>query len=282
MFKILISLLFIQASLASSIPDNRILRPVTDKSQAQEERFHALIDQVENTYRNYIESFGKTFSVTRDWQNPQVNAAAWKKENSYNFKIYGGLYRFETITDDAFLLVACHEVGHLVGGAPTYKPFNDGSSEGQADYFSVAKCFRKVIKGEDHESIIKGIPLEPLALSECAESFSIHSEEYSICLRASLAIGDMANTFKAISDIEILPTINTPDPYVRMFTIFNGYPNPQCRVDTLFAGSLCQVSEEIDNDFSLKLYNEGNCSVEAGHTRGLRPKCWYVPRGEDI
>lgn len=281
--KILLSFLIIQLSFASSIPENDLVRPILNKlsEDKQEKRFYSLVSSVENTYRGLIESNGKSFTVISDWEDPKVNASAWKKGNSYNFKIFGGLYRFETITDDAFLLVACHEVGHLIGGAPTYKPFNNASSEGQADYFSVSKCFRKVVRGEDHETIIKDTPLSPLALSECSKSFSSNSEEYLICLRTSVAIVAMANTFKAISDIAQVPQIDSPDPYVIMFTIFNGYPNPQCRVDTLFAGSLCQVSSEIENDFELALYNQGNCSVENGDTRGLRPLCWYVPRSDN-
>lgn len=280
MFKILIPFILIQFSFASSIPENDLLRPVLEKSDEQKENFFRLVGSVERAYREDIESYGKTLVVTSDWEDPKVNASAWKKGDEYNFKIYGGLYRFEPVTDDAFLLVACHEVGHLIGGAPTYKPFNNASSEGQADYFSVSKCFRRVIRGEDHESVIGNTPLSPLALSECAESFATNSEQYLICLRTSVAIVAMANTIKAISDIPEVPQIDTPDPYVRMFIIFNGYPNPQCRIDTLFAGSLCQVSSEVENDFDLLLYNQGNCSVEGGDTRGLRPLCWYVPRSD--
>ncbi len=280
-YKIILTFLFIQLTLASSIPENNILRPVLNKSDEQRNTFFELVRKVEYAYKDLIESYGKIFTVTADWEESKVNAAAWIKGDSYNFKIFGGLYRFETITDDAFLLVACHEVGHLIGGAPTYKPFDDASSEGQADYFSISKCFRRVVSGEDHEAGLMNKPLDPLALSECAESFDRESEQYLICLRSSLAISDMANTLKELSNMDFAPRIDTPDSYVRMFIIFNGYPNPQCRVDTLFAGSLCQVSHDDENDFGLKLYNKGNCSVEAGHTRGLRPKCWYVERGED-
>jgi len=282
MFKFLYLLLLIPSLInAAAIPENGLSRPVGAKSNNEEKIFNTLIDKVEKAYRPYIESYSKEFNVERYWDDPKVNAAAWIKGDSYNFKIYGGLFRFETISHDAFLLVACHEVGHLIGGAPTYKPFNDGSSEGQADYFSITKCFRKVVRGDDHKKTLRGKSLEPLAIKECELSFSKKSEDYQICLRSSVAIKDMAKTLKAISNITEVPSINTPDPYERMFIIFNGYPNPQCRIDTLFAGSLCNVSEEEENDFYLKLYNKGNCAVANGDQRGLRPKCWYVPREED-
>lgn len=282
MLKLFILFLYIPLSLASAIPENSLRRPVLNKSNGDKAQFLKLISKVETIYRPYIESFGVNFTIEKDWENERVNASAFKKGSDYTLKILGGLFRFETITPDAFLLVTCHEVGHLIGGAPTYKPFNNASSEGQADYFSTAKCFRRAIRGENHSKFISKDLLSPLAIKECSLSFKESSESYNICLRTSVAIKAMAKTMKAISDIKVLPVIETPDPYERMFIIFNGYPNPQCRVDTLFAGSLCNVSEEDENDFSLKLYNKGNCSVDGGDIRGLRPKCWYVPRGEDM
>ena len=266
---------------ATMIPKNDLNIPASYKglTDIDEVKFNEILDSLEGAYRPLIESQGNTFTVERDWEDGTVNAKAWKKGDNFFFKMYGGLARYETMTPDSYLLVGCHEVGHLIGGAPTIKPFNISSSEGQADYFSTLKCFRKVVRGQDHSKIIAEKPIHPLALSECGLSFEINSESYEICLRTNLANMAMARTFHKLRDLELLPAFDTPDPYVRMFIIFNGYPNSQCRMDTLFAGSLCNVSEEDNVD--MNLYNKGVCSTIKNDKRGVRPLCWYVPREED-
>lgn len=251
-----------------------------------EDNYHRLVDKVENTYRPIIEALGKDFTVNRDWENDKVNAQAKKEGNNFIINTFGGLARFESMTDDAFLLVTCHEIGHLIGGAPTIKPFNIASSEGQADYFATLKCMRKVIRGENHKDIIGDSRLHPLVLSECYESFNPNnkdnkddSEDYLICLRTSLANKAMARTFKLLGDLETLPKFDTPDPYERMFILFNGYPNAQCRLDTLLAGSICNA--DLSESVHMELYNKGVCSTPNGDTRGVRPRCWYVPREDE-
>ena len=257
---------------------NHIEIPVQDKDLESEKLFHQVIDQLENSFSKEIKEYGADLRVVRDWDNPELNAQAFRSGKEFFIKLYGGLFRYETITPDAYRLIICHELGHLIGGAPTFKPRNDGSSEGQADYFSTAKCFRKLIKGESHQNELEGKPIHPMALGKCEESFSLKSEDYQICLRTSLATESLASTFKSLGELDFLPKLDTPDPYIRTFTIFNGYPNAQCRVDTLFAGSLCTKADTDLNDFDLEDYHQGNCNQHEGYTDGIRPACWYVPR----
>jgi hypothetical protein len=266
--------------MASMIPENNLYIGVDQKSVSNitESEFHQIIDKIENHYRKSIEGLGVEFTVERDWNDGMVNARAWKKPGHFYFKMYGGLARYETMIADSFMLVACHEMGHLIGGAPTVKPFNNASSEGQADYFSTSRCFKEVNKGEDHKSMIKDFAFSPIVLEKCLESFSKDSEDYQICLRTAKANIAMAQTFAALGELQVMPAFDTPDPYERMFILFNGYPNAQCRLDTLFAGSLCNLSKEQRVMPNLDLYNKGFCSKFNGHTKGLRPLCWYVPR----
>lgn len=271
------------AAMASMIPQNNLYIGVKEKSLSQisESEFHEIIDLLEGTYRPFIEGLGVQFTVERDWQDGVVNAKAWKKEGHYFFKMYGGLARFETMTADSFTLVGCHELGHLIGGAPTIKPFNIASSEGQADYFSTSRCFKKIVKGQDHKKVMGEQAVDPYALDQCGKSFKEKTESYEICLRTSLANRAMALTFASLSGLDQVPEFDTPDPYVRMFIIFNGYPNPQCRLDTLFAGSLCNLGKQAAIMPDLEKYNQGFCSKFNGHERGLRPLCWYVPRSDE-
>ncbi|EQC43726.1 hypothetical protein M900_1216 [Bacteriovorax sp. Seq25_V] len=244
-----------------------------------EERFHSLIDKVILSYQDIFKLYGaKNFNVFREWENSQVNAATRKKNGNFEMIVYGGLARFEPLTDDGFLLVLCHEVGHLIGGAPTYKPLNDASSEGQADYFSTSKCFKKLMSNEKI-SISSKDDYDPLALSKCEESYDKKSHDYKVCLRASRAIESLSTTIAKLSGLKSVPQFDTPDPYVRRLILFNGYPTEQCRIDTAFAGSLCPKDYSDLNDMAL--YNKGNCSVPGGDFLGLRPRCWYVPREDN-
>lgn len=282
--KVLLTILLSSLTFATMIPKNNIYIGPNEKSVSDisEDQFHSIIDKLENYYRGSIESLGVEFTVERDWNDGMVNAKAWKKPGKYFFKMYGGLARFETMIDDSFMLVGCHEIGHLIGGAPTVKPFNNASSEGQADYFSTSRCFKEVLKGEDHGKVISNTTFSPLVLDECKNSFGLNNEDYFICLRTARANIAMANTFASLGELQVTPAFDTPDPYERMFIIFNGYPNPQCRLDTLFAGSLCKLSEKDKVMPNLELYNKGFCSKFNGDTRGLRPLCWYVPREDNL
>ena len=64
----------------------------------------------------------------------------------------------------------------------------------------------------------------------------------------------------------------------------HGHPDPQCRLDTYFQGALCEVDHSVD--FTVELNEDhrdiGACTAEAGHTYGVRPRCWFQPIKRDI
>ncbi len=88
----------------------------------------------------------------------------------------------------------------------------------------------------------------------------------------------MAKTIKVLANLDTQPEIDTPDPKERTLIIFNGYPSAQCRIDTMYSGSLCHKSHNQLLD--MNLYNKGNCSTENGDIIGNRPRCWYVERSD--
>ena len=284
MYKLLILLichLTISLNLqASLIPENDLRIPQTESLTA-ETSFNKLIDKIEKVYTPLVNEQRGHFFITREWDNDRVNAAAGKsKDGQFQIKVFGGLYRFAPVKDDSFLLILCHEVGHLIGGAPTVKPYNNITSEGQADYFSTSKCFKRVVQGEDHQLKENLAKVHPLAKKECARVYGNTNEDYEICIRVNVANRDMANTIEELKGFKRgTLKLETPDPYERMFIVFNGYPKPQCRLDTLFQGSLC--NKNPNTELNLVLYNHGNCNTYEDKF-GLRPKCWYVPREDKL
>lgn len=246
-------------------------------SSINEKIYNELIDRVILQYKDIFPLYGaKGFNVYREWESDNVNAATRKRNGYFEMIVYGGLARFEPLTSDGMLLVLCHEIGHLIGGAPTFKPQNDGSAEGQADYYSTSKCFKKIIDQDDNKKIIDSKTFHSLVLEKCERVYGLDNKSYYGCLRTSKAIESLANTIRELSELDFTPDFDTPDPYQRMFILFNGYPSEQCRIDTVFAGSLCNKDFTELND--MNLYNKGNCSKVENYEIGLRPRCWYVER----
>ena len=73
---------------------------------------------------------------------------------------------------------------------------------------------------------------------------------------------------------------------------YSGHPTPQCRLDTQFAGALCDV-EFDDYVIPGKVEGHSNRSIQAeqhseayschasnGNAFGSRPSCWFKPRLE--
>lgn len=261
---------------ANILPHTNIKIPTSIKNaNLTEKRFNALIDQVVTTYDDTFRTYGmRRLIVNRKWEDGEINASAAKNEGTFLLNVYGGLGRYETLTDDGILLVLCHEIGHLIGGAPTYKPINDVSSEGQADYFSTAKCFKKIAKKYPRILSVKE-DIHPFARIKCEQQFKEKMDK-EVCFRSSLGQQSLAKTLSSLSKEEIIPQFDTPDPQERTFILFNGYPSIQCRIDTVFAGSIC--SRDENELLSFENYNQGVCSSINGDTEGVRPRCWYVPR----
>lgn len=268
--------LFSFVATASILPQTNLRIPVSFKNaKLTEKRFNDLIDQVVESYRPTFKKYGmRQLIVNRKWKDGKINASAGKRGSTFLMNIYGGLGRYESITDDGFLLVLCHEVGHLIGGAPTYRPYNNVSSEGQADYFATHKCFRKIAK-QYPALISNNADVHPVAREMCQKQFE-SEQERQVCLRSSLAQTSLAETFALLSESSSVPQFDTPDPKRRMFILFNGYPGIQCRLDTMFSASLCQKDENLLLSFDS--YNENLCSTANGDGIGIRPHCWYVPR----
>ncbi len=102
------------------VPENDLWGGIETKNQNDmtEDLFNGLIDKVINVYKPIIQSEGARLKVERKWSSGKVNAIASRSFGVLKNSMYGGLARHKDITNDAFTLVVCHEVGHHLGGAP--------------------------------------------------------------------------------------------------------------------------------------------------------------------
>lgn len=256
------------------LPNNSLRVPVNAKYQSgiTEEQFNAIIDRYETAYAPIVATYGGNLSVVRKWEDATVNAYAEQNGKEWKISMFGGLARHQTITEDGFALVVCHEIGHHIAGAPVYS-WKSGwaSTEGQSDYFATAKCLRRVWQSDDNKQIVSEMTIpEPLKKS-CGKT-RMWNDDYYLCLRGGMAGQSVANLFASFGGAA--PKFETPDPKVVTRTN-ESHPASQCRLDTYLQGALCEVG--FNEDFSRETEVTGSCHGTLGHKIGTRPLCWFKP-----
>lgn len=270
------------------LPENDLYISANQKSinGITEEAFNKAIDEVELVYAPIIANMGGKLSIERNWTDGTVNAYASQTGKVWKVAMFGGLARHETITKDAMALVVCHEIGHHIGGAPKKGGSAGGgwwggssgasswaSNEGQADYFATLKCLRKAWINDNNEAIVKSLNAPKLVTDMCKKNYKRNKVDTALCVRTSMAGQSVGNLFAALGR-SAEPKFDTPDTKVVTKTDDN-HPKAQCRLDTYYQGSLCDVN--MNEDVSQKEEVQGTCHGSLGHKVGVRPLCWFKP-----
>ena len=239
------------------------------------EQFNNVIEKIETIYSPIATNLGKKLNIARKWDDATVNANASQSGSNWNINMYGGLARHETITEDGFALVLCHETGHLLGGAPKIAGFMSkwASNEGQADYFATLKCLRKTFLNDDNATIVAALNAPETLVTSCAKIY-VNKDDKNICIRNGMAGMSVANLFAALRSKPVAK-FETPDANIVTKTD-DAHPAHQCRLDTYFQGSLCDIG--MNEDVSQKEEVQGTCHKSTGHSIGLRPLCWFKPK----
>lgn len=240
-----------------------------------EAEFNDVLDRIERIFTSEIAQHGGRLRVNRRWSDATVNASAQQFGSSWILNMYGGLARHPEITNEGFALVACHELGHHIGGAPKIRGWMGNmwaTNEGGADYYATLKCLRKYFAEDDNAAIIENSEIDPMARLLCESEFS-NIDDQLICMRNSLAAASVAGLFMDLREEQTRPRFDTPDNTVVRETD-DAHPGTQCRMDTYFSGAICDVDVSIP--VSQTDYREGSCT--APHSEyGLRPRCWFNP-----
>jgi hypothetical protein len=262
-------------------PKNDIRIPVSHSksiNSMDEAAFNKAIDDIENLYKPIVkESFKANLTVDRKWSDETVNAYAQQSGKEWNVAMFGGLARHPAITQDGFRAVVCHEVGHHIGGA-VRKGASWASNEGQADFWATSHCLKKYFE-VDHEKTIeiyrapKGDANSKYAKRLCDETHSSLLEA-ATCFRGAMAGQSLAELFRALRSSTQDLRFDTPDKK-EVTKTNHAHPDSQCRMDTYFAGSLCDKDFDILTD--AKDVAVGYCTEKEKYKLGVRPHCWYVP-----
>jgi hypothetical protein len=262
------------------LPENKLSIPINLKAPTgiSEAEFNQAIKEVEDVYAPIISGMGKKLVVEKRWSDGTVNAYASQSGKEWRVAMFGGLARHQTITKDAMALVICHEIGHHIGGAPKKGGSGWGgvgmswaSNEGQADYFATLKCLRKTWINDNNSAIAKSLKAPAIVNETCKKNYKSDKVDTAICVRSSMAGLSVSNLFAVLGGLT-QPKFETPDKVVVKSTDDN-HPKAQCRLDTYYQGSLCDINP--NDDVSQKEEVQGTCHKSLGHSIGLRPLCWF-------
>jgi len=214
-----------------------------------EKEFTAAIKELQTLYKPIVASLGGTLVIKGDWKDSTVNAYASQNGKIWNVQMFGGLARRPEITIDGFKLVICHEIGHHIGGAPSS---GWASYEGQADYYATHVCGKKIFANYSQQVQIH---------QYCRQG----SQNQQIACTVNLNAGQsLANLLAALAGDDAVPSYDTFDPTVVDETR-SEHPRAQCRLDTYFAGEMCQMQ-----------WNDKIIPRDENSVCDNRPPCWYA------
>jgi hypothetical protein len=185
----------------------------------------------------------------RDWGDGAVNAWAWRIGSEYWMEVPGGMARYSLINEEAFLSTLCHELGHLLGGAPQSHSI---SYEGQADYYAPMKCMERIL---GRLKVVEKAPPNGLA---CVGPY---------CGNRFMGIQSLTEYYAEIAKVSP-PSLKTPSSEIVNKTQ-RSHPSAQCRFDTMVAALMCSNR----SDFGTVDPKVGACDDALGG----RPRCWFNP-----
>lgn len=231
--------------------------------------FNAVLDKLEGIYNPVAQAQGYSLVFNRLWDDGTVNSDTDVEGTNWVVNSYGGLARYNGMTGDGYAGVACHEIGHHLGGAPLFTDQDWASVEGEADYFAALKCLRKYFAGDDNQGIVAKMQIDPLVVAKCSADYAGNADSIAICERSASALYIIADVLRQLENDNPI-AFNSPDPSV-VTTTFEDHPAAQCRLDTYFAAGLCVNDPDA-------LMSPTDPSVSACMTGdGARPRCWYAP-----
>lgn len=209
-----------------------------DKAGVSKQGFHRIIDALQAEFRADFARLKVEPSFSKLWDDDQEQTEVIYAEGPSGVepivRFCGGLARHRRMTEDAFALVTCHEMGHPFGGEPFLRTEHGlgYSTCGQADYFAASVCMKRLYGGADNAAALSGKRIHPQAAELCRQA-----DDPTLCIRIVMAALS-ATAFLAEKRQVQLPDLSTPSAAVAQENDRKGSPSPQCRLDTYVAGAL--------------------------------------------
>lgn len=238
-------------------------------SGISEEEFQKALSRVVDHYRPAFKEQGREVTLSLDWLNPTANALTGQMYKRAEFYFFGGLARAKYMTTDGLMFVACHEVGHHLGGLPLNATYRWATSEGGSDYFGAMKCMREILSSEEMDGI--EVAVDERVREKCRD---VHSDpkDFQICLRTVKAGDDVFQALRWSRTKSEEGTLLFQELPAVTETNTN-HPAYACRAETVFQGALCVQNLQVKMSYINE--HEGACHEANGDLVGLRPNCWY-------
>lgn len=209
--------------------------------------FNKAIDKVYNHYAPIVKAKGYNLVFNRAWDDDTVNSDTDTEGRDWVINSYGGLARWPGMnTIAAYAFVACHELGHHMGGAPLFSdsgPWGGGGPavEGEADYWAAKECMKAI--GYSMSTIVAG--------------------------GTSLAdvLADLGGEPK--------PSKTKIDTSVVRRT-YEDHPESQCRLDTYLNGAACPM-RGVMSESNPRVNSCYGYPTKKTYAIGDRPRCWFAP-----
>lgn len=242
----------------------------TDRSISEDQAVE-IIELLEASYKNspissnLLQTLRPDFFIYLLYEEDSVfgNTDAWATtmENGTIF-ISGKILKSFLAGPEVFAAFVCHEIGHLMGGAPLYRE-GTLSVEGQADYYAASSCLKRFFL-ENPNYLSLSMAIDQTYTHRCQE-FYRHPQAVRICTKSMQA----GLNFAIIAALEIqdpiLPAANADESYQQRRTI-EGRDTAQCVADNYEAGALCDMDP----------YALMSAQSPADSACPNRPKCWYA------
>lgn len=179
-------------------------------TQIERVDFYTVPAKVISLFHESLKKIQANVMLDAQWESPYFGAGIAYYDNYFYMKIFGGTTRVEGMTLDAYAALACHELGHIIGGAPyqTIKGAEWSSSEGQSDFFAASECLPKYFRE-------KNVPEQNIKAMVEKAGYEMLS-----------ALGPYG------SEKELPLERHIPMKYQTSETLINLYPSLQCRYET--------------------------------------------------
>lgn len=188
-----------------------------------QQKYESVLKTLQNVYGPIIQARGGELKLLTDWTDGAVNMWAWRRGPEYWLEIPGGMSRYYLITEEAFVVSICHELGHLLGGAPQN---GEISFEGQADYFANQNCSLLLL---DKIKAFKELPSDPEITSLCSQEADVER-----CQKVLSGSKSLSSYYAELENVSF-PQYSTTSS-VKVSQTLQKHPPAQCRLDTFKAG----------------------------------------------
>lgn len=226
------------------------------------QEYDEVTEQVARIYNEIAtESLDETpLLLVFNWETEVFTAKAQCKnpfKDNHILIVSGNVARKSLMTKEAFAGIACHELGHCLGGAPNFpgqSAFQGVNSvEGQADYWSSTTCLRRYFELESNNNLewLKSQTVDPAAWKKCSEVYQ-DIQSQVVCVKTAMTGIALARIMESDQrEFVTAASLSTPST-VQVSKIERYHPPVQCRLDTIFQGAIS----------------------------GARPQCWFNPNGQ--